>query len=340
MSTYRPEMNVFDGEVPHEYRRHHSNNSLSSSSTVTLQRAASLSRSRSTSRHPTGLVPQRTPLDAPYSKPTSPEARRPSASHSRSNSVSGVRDGIGNLNRWSQSTASSKESPDKRSSTFSRRMSFSNIEQSPSRLRKARPSLGSPQYDSAQPVDGSAVQLPPIISLPSLQQAVNDSVAPLTTTATPPTAAVYPGAGGRDYFGSSWDGFASRGNSRARSDSVDPLRPVPATNSPPRHRAVDSRGHSRNRSQAEKSSGGTVSSTRSRRHGTKQPSQKAMLSKALQKANTAVLLDNAQNFEGAIGAYSEACELLAQVMSRSSGDDDKKKLEAIVSTEGRARTEG
>jgi hypothetical protein len=56
-----------------------------------------------------------------------------------------------------------------------------------------------------------------------------------------------------------------------------------------------------------------------------------MLSKALQKANTAVLLDNAQNFEGAMQAYSEACTLLQQVMLRSSGDEDRRKLEAIVS---------
>ncbi|KMU79974.1 hypothetical protein CISG_08134 [Coccidioides immitis RMSCC 3703] len=41
-------------------------------------------------------------------------------------------------------------------------------------------------------------------------------------------------------------------------------------------------------------------------------SQKSMLSKALQKANTAVLLDNAANYEGAIDAYSDACDLLMQ----------------------------
>lgn len=55
-----------------------------------------------------------------------------------------------------------------------------------------------------------------------------------------------------------------------------------------------------------------------------------MLSRALQKANTAVLLDNASNFEGAIEAYSDACSLLQQVMIRSSGEDDRRKLEAIV----------
>ena len=63
----------------------------------------------------------------------------------------------------------------------------------------------------------------------------------------------------------------------------------------------------------------------------KQPSQKATLSNALQKANTAVLLDNAQNFEEATQAYSEACALLQQVMLQSSGNEDKQKLEAIVS---------
>ena len=61
------------------------------------------------------------------------------------------------------------------------------------------------------------------------------------------------------------------------------------------------------------------------------PSQKAMLSKALAKANTAVQLDNAQNYEGARKSYIEACELLHQVLARTTGDEDRKKLEAIVS---------
>ncbi|KAK8147234.1 hypothetical protein G3M48_001956 [Beauveria asiatica] len=64
----------------------------------------------------------------------------------------------------------------------------------------------------------------------------------------------------------------------------------------------------------------------------KPPSQKAMLSCALQKANTAVQLDNAQNLEGARTAYAEACDLLQQVLRRTSGDEDKRKLEAIRQT--------
>lgn len=57
--------------------------------------------------------------------------------------------------------------------------------------------------------------------------------------------------------------------------------------------------------------------------------KKTMLSKALQKANTAVLLDNAQNYEGALEAYGDACDLLTQVMERTTGEDDKRKLDAI-----------
>ncbi|KAI0114433.1 hypothetical protein GGR51DRAFT_546559 [Nemania sp. FL0031] len=57
-----------------------------------------------------------------------------------------------------------------------------------------------------------------------------------------------------------------------------------------------------------------------------------MLSKALSKANTAVQLDNAQNYGAAREAYLEACELLQQVLARTNGDDDRKKLEAIRQT--------
>ena len=56
-----------------------------------------------------------------------------------------------------------------------------------------------------------------------------------------------------------------------------------------------------------------------------------MLSKALQKAHTAVLLDNAHNHDGAIEAYTDACHLLQQVLIRSAGEDDRRKLDAIVS---------
>ena len=59
-------------------------------------------------------------------------------------------------------------------------------------------------------------------------------------------------------------------------------------------------------------------------------SQKAMLSRALQKANTAVQLDNAQNVGSARIAYMDACDLLQQVLQKTSSEEDKQKLEAIV----------
>ncbi|RJE21151.1 hypothetical protein PHISCL_06526 [Aspergillus sclerotialis] len=71
--------------------------------------------------------------------------------------------------------------------------------------------------------------------------------------------------------------------------------------------------------------------SRERRH--RGHSQKAMLSKALQKANTAVLLDNAANFEGAMDAYNEACQLLQLVMFRSNGGSGEKlRLQEIRDT--------
>lgn len=73
---------------------------------------------------------------------------------------------------------------------------------------------------------------------------------------------------------------------------------------------------------------GTPPRTRERRERDK----KTMLARALQKANTAVLLDNAQNFEGAVEAYEDACRLLQQVMIRSSGEEDRRKLDAIRDT--------
>ncbi|KAL7929559.1 hypothetical protein V8C35DRAFT_315088 [Trichoderma chlorosporum] len=85
------------------------------------------------------------------------------------------------------------------------------------------------------------------------------------------------------------------------------------------------RGHTRDHS-------GKSSRDMGKPRAQKNPSQKAMLSRALQKANTAVQLDNAQNFEGAREAYSEACDLLQQVLDRTPGDEDKRKLETIRQT--------
>lgn len=102
----------------------------------------------------------------------------------------------------------------------------------------------------------------------------------------------------------------------------------------PRDRRTGSRdneSHRRTRSHSDASSrlDDGIANTPPRNRERREKDKKTMLSKALQKANTAVLLDHAQNFEGAMEAYGDACKLLQQVMVRSSGEEDKRKLEAI-----------
>ncbi|TGO25239.1 hypothetical protein BPAE_0084g00060 [Botrytis paeoniae] len=276
--------------------------------------------------------------------------RQPRQPHSRSSSTSGVKEPTGNFNRWSQSTTSSAGGHIRSRSNSISRLSLggsglngNGVGQSPPRkLQKSRPSIdNSPQ--TRRPTDRPAnpplpSSLPPIITLPIDQQPGNHSPS-LSSALTPSTAGLLSAAVHQtvpDYFGKSWEGSRPRDISQRRSPSrsgnhsISPS-PISAFSTEAATRRPSSeedsrvaRGHSRNRSRAEKSS----SSSR----GSKQPSQKAMLSKALQKANTAVLLDNAQNYEGAMQAYSEACNLLQQVMARSSGDEDRRKLEAIRNT--------
>jgi hypothetical protein len=60
--------------------------------------------------------------------------------------------------------------------------------------------------------------------------------------------------------------------------------------------------------------------------------RKTMLSRALQEANTAVLLDNAHVFSGALAAYEDSCKLLRRVQIHTSGEDDLRKVNAIRAT--------
>ena len=106
----------------------------------------------------------------------------------------------------------------------------------------------------------------------------------------------------------------------------------------------ESRGHYRSTSRDHNRSESTSSRFDDSHHDTpprtrerREKDKKTMLSRALQKANTAVLLDNAQNFEGAMEAYEDACKLLQQVMIRSSQDEDRRKLDAIVSSLSRSQ---
>lgn len=271
------------------------------------------------------------------------------------------------MNRWSQSTTSSKGgSPaHRRSGSLSRRLSLG----APAtfdfggKLERAfedhgkKPSVSEVSVmensrtlsrQGRRPANPTQV-LPPIITLPALNR--DTTTSPKTgLSASPSTAGLLSAAvkaAAPDYFGGTWDDTLSPNTRRAnRSAEARTRSPIPtsalfvAENTARSHSSKEyrhdrerskSRGHSRNRSQADKGSAGTTSSSRGKDRSHRGPSQKAMLSKALQKANTAVVLDNARNVEGAIEAYQEACNLLLQVMSRSSGDDDRRKLEAIVS---------
>ena len=317
-------------------------------------------------------------------RPLSPEAQKaPKTHHSRSNSLSGITEGIGNLNRWSQSTVSSKASGNthKRRNSFARRLSgsfgslaaFNTQQLSPSKnyLKKPSPPPGnSPQrLPPNPPVVPAPTRFSPGVTLSSLSYAVETAETPSSELNFTPVTADLLGLGsGGDYFGDKWantspprqeggdDGrqrfsmstgppFGNSQNEDGRTflshaEARSPLQRRDSRNSDHRKRDPSYRlNHSRNRDDDLKGSGGTEagSSTSSmhsqgeKRRRRKEPSQKIMLAKALEKANHAVLLDHAQNFEGAVTAYVDACNLLQQVMKRNSGDEDRRKLEAIVS---------
>ncbi|KAI5821451.1 hypothetical protein BZA77DRAFT_6500 [Pyronema omphalodes] len=57
-----------------------------------------------------------------------------------------------------------------------------------------------------------------------------------------------------------------------------------------------------------------------------------MLERALGKAHTAVTLDHAGNFEGAMEAYEDACELLTEVIEMPGQENDREKLYDIRDT--------
>ncbi len=323
----------------------------------------------------------KTPADFSKPGPLSPEVTHrpvPSHTHRRSSSIgSVVHDGVGNLNRWSQSTASSKGSINHgRSGSFSRRLSlgatgsidFGNKLESTFAPHGRKESISDASATNVSPrrttsrqarrAPNSSTTLPPIITLPSLNRldpghgSANNAHSPSPSTAGILSAAVRTAA--PDYFGNKWEQTRppnarspAIGRSSSRNGDLNrshipassalfadqTIRSAGVNNHRQERERSHSRGHSRNRSHAEKGSAGATGSSQGRRErGTRGPSQKAMLSKALQKANTAVVLDNARNVEGAIEAYQEACNLLLQVMSRSSGEEDRRKLEAIRNT--------
>ncbi|CAK7273064.1 hypothetical protein SEPCBS57363_005464 [Sporothrix epigloea] len=167
------------------------------------------------------------------------------------------------------------------------------------------------------PVRGASTfaSLPPIVSLPSLEQEVEASSTSYSSTAN------FKSRQSQEPFYSS-DAQPSVSTSQAKLDmqnSREYSDVVPASRTYPRDHSQDANG-------------GTGSTNGSRDRLSKPPSQKAMLSRALQKANMAVQLDNAGNIKGAREAYAEACGLLQQVLLKTPGEEDRRKLDAIKVT--------
>lgn len=305
----------------------------------------------------------RDPFNDPRPAPKIPDSTREGDSrhkrgHSRSGSAGGLSDTLRNLNRWSASTTSSRAS---NLADFTRRVSAEILGvafNSPGKkLHRRRPSTsgGSPR-SSAQPRTRSespfAAVIPPLQSLPRISTgpSLEHEVLEFNVLGRlSPTRQAGQGQEPSEDTGGFWDGQSGlreqeHGSSSYHANPAEPPRSpgmITHDSTMPYTHNGQSRGHSRSRSNGAKGSADTTMSSRSRdkdrdkdrdreRQG-KPPSQKAMLSKALQKANTAVQLDNAQNFEGARRAYAEACALLQQVLLRTSGEEDRRKLEAIVS---------
>lgn len=280
-----------------------------------------------------------------------PPPRRPS----RSSSAGGLSDSFRNLNRWSASTASSRASPvpshRKNTSTSSRRVSVDvvgSIYTSPRKLQKHRqpaPTGDTSRRQSLTRLRQESISLVPplqtlphIATLPSLEQELQTIPSAPAVSAT--QRQQFSAQASDDISAVYWDGpIASLEDTTSLSAHIggsegqDRLGGPPPGETMPYTQNGENRGHSRSRSTGAKGSTDTTSSRgKERDRSGKQPSQKAMLSKALQKANTAVQLDNAQNPEGAREAYSEACDLLQLVLQRTGGEEDRKKLEAIVSS--------
>ena len=364
-------------------------NSASSSSVITVQRASSVTARNGTHPPVIGLRSQ-SPNEA-NTIPTnftgrtlSPDTtkRRSSAFYTQPDIGTGFGEGVGNLNRWSQSTSSSKNSAHNRRNSFSKRLSgslgsfsgFAVPSPNAAYSTRERPSpLKSPSsLARMSPPSNPQPTLPSIVTLSSLSQAVDAADSPSTVASvTPATADILSpmnySSTQRDYFGDGWNSrsptkqmagmkrpapsHSSRANkpslittdNSTNSESPGLPEPLysPRTASRLKHasRRISQNGQRRHRDDTNKGSGAnegesSASDNRARADRVqkrKLPSQKAMLSKALQKAHHAVTLDQHSNYEGAMHAYQDACALLQKVMIRSSGLEDRQKLDAVVS---------
>ncbi|GAB7360878.1 hypothetical protein MBLNU230_g0864t1 [Neophaeotheca triangularis] len=358
--------------------------SMSSASVVTIRRTASLSSSSTGPQNSPGPLRSQSPSDTSL-RPLRPVREQHGMEYERRNVAGEPQDtvnveGLGNLNRWSQSTDSSMASghgrkmsspsgghalssittqqlsPPPRIRTGSARSPGSSPQMGPASARynpQRRPSspTSSPQKENKYQ-RGNWQQAPPT-ALPPLHTSraqgdpfetaspstVQTNTPSTTGLGTPSTISSY----ANDYFGAESVSPRTTVNSKRPMTTRNNTAPLHTLNhsrtqgSDASHISYRSSTHldetsrfgTKVEDKSEGKSEGKSGHGRSRTREKGERDKKSMLSKALQKANTAVLLDKAQNFDGALEAYGDACALLQQVMDRSSGADDKRKLEAI-----------
>ncbi|KAJ5088121.1 hypothetical protein N7456_011737 [Penicillium angulare] len=240
-------------------------------------------------RRPSGslMEPPSAPPNRPASRSSRPGSRARMVKPSRAvtptglgvmNSSSPIKEGLGSLNRWSQSTTSSK---------------------SPSEYTGHRRGSSKMSMSGHSPHRGPALGELPELSLPEIS-----------------TSDIF-SADSKPHLDLSFTASSHLFQTSSANDQPE---------STPSH----GHGHMSRPSEGAVSLADEEAEAENRQYG---QTQKAMLSKALQKANTAVLLDNAANFEGAMEAYTDACQLLQFVMLRSNGGDEEKlKLQEIRDT--------
>ncbi|KAI6838946.1 hypothetical protein KC342_g3752 [Hortaea werneckii] len=358
----------------HHARRSSRSNSLSSSSVSTIKRTGSLSSSSTGARASAVPMRSQSPTDNALIALRVGRDRVPQ-DFKRRRSVAveptdhGENEGLGNLNRWSQSTDSSAASNgntrQSRAGSVAGLTGFAEQQFSPQKRNtvvRDRSPRSSPhrrppssrQFDAHQPSPESSPEasrrrksrpnfymnsltaLPPLHTTPALTNEDTESPSTTQTIATPSTQSSY----AQDYFGVD-DSISPRNTAKNKKpvfsrNHTAPMAALNAHTTPgleaPSHENLRrSNTYEMREHGARQVSDGNQRRYRksSKTRESKEKDKKAMLSKALQKANTAVLLDNAQNFEGALEAYDDACRLLQQVMDRSSTEEDRKKLEAI-----------
>ena len=322
--------------TPAAQNRRSQRSNSTSSSVVTIRKSLSLSSKQNPRtthlRAAHSISPDRSTSPNDYLAPIYPfNLRRGSAEDTKSAQNR-------NINRWSHSTSSSISAVDtdavrKGLQDGSRRMSVTHEHNSVSKRSMASPQKNHRAQKSS--TDGlNTAFLAPITGSPRSARSPTGPGQTLTPTS------VYNTSTG-DYFGETW--HSRKASSTKFGEPVTAMSIQYVTNGAQKPRRIEhiseegTSPHPPHKPVAkpephdqELDEPLATESRKSRGH--RSPTQKSMLSKALSMANTAVLLDNSSKIEGAIEAYHEACELLQQVMVRSSDMDDRKKLSAIRKT--------